>query len=251
MTAHRAAAAASANTAAERAGAAPAPAQGGAAGKRRVPWRGRKRADDAKDKIIPCGDRRSTRADRTGGEPGGAEDRRLCARTMALGTPGPRAVKRPPVENARAGAVAWRDRQARLERQPDRQGVEHGQERGRASPSWPQMRGRHRGDARATLMKALAEAGVIIKGKSCVGRGAARGAHQAHRHQRARGGQGGARRRRPRTCAARSARWRRWRPARRLPRAVLSRLDQHARRRALDRRSSGSRRSTGLRRSWA
>jgi hypothetical protein len=105
MTAHRAAAAASANTAAERAGAAPAPAQGGAAGKKRVPWRGRKRADDAKDKFIAV---RVTERDRERIEQAAREAGLKIGgylRALALGSAGPRAVKRPRAEREQLARI--------------------------------------------------------------------------------------------------------------------------------------------------
>jgi len=85
---------------AEGVDAAPAPAQGVAQGKRGAPWRGRRKVADPKSKIVPIRfsaeqyERLGEKARRAGLTIG------TWARTILLGSPGPRAVKRPPVEKA-------------------------------------------------------------------------------------------------------------------------------------------------------
>ena len=62
-------------------------------------------------------------------------------RTMALGTAGARAVKRPRVEREQLARLSWGNRKTRLERQPAGEVVEHAErtrrERGRASAFKP------------------------------------------------------------------------------------------------------------------
>jgi len=73
----------------------------GATGKRRrAPWTGRRKVSDPKSRIVPIRftpeqyEQLSEKANRAGMAIGAA------ARTILLGTAGPRAVKRPPVEKA-------------------------------------------------------------------------------------------------------------------------------------------------------
>jgi hypothetical protein len=100
MTGDSAAAPSTTNPAAEGAEAAPAPAQDVAQGKRGAPWRGRRKVADPKSKIVPIRfsaeqyERLEEKASRAGLSIG------TWARTILLGSPGPRAVKRPPVEKA-------------------------------------------------------------------------------------------------------------------------------------------------------
>lgn len=74
--------------------------------KRAAPWRGRKRApDDAKDKFIVV---RCTLAQRTAIEEAGRAAGYKVGpylRTLALGSPGPRAVRRLPVEREHLARV--------------------------------------------------------------------------------------------------------------------------------------------------
>jgi hypothetical protein len=100
MTGDSATAPSTTNPAAKGAEAAPAPAQGVAQGKRGAPWRGRRKVADPKSKIVPIRfsaeqyERLEEKASRAGLSIG------TWARTILLGSPGPRAVKRPPIEKA-------------------------------------------------------------------------------------------------------------------------------------------------------
>jgi hypothetical protein len=94
------------NPATERPGTAPAPAQGVVAGRKGVPWRGRKRADgDAKEKFIAV---RVTERDRDRIEKAAREAGLKIGgylRALALGSAGPRAVKRPRVEREQLARI--------------------------------------------------------------------------------------------------------------------------------------------------
>ncbi len=104
------------NPATERAGAVPAPAEGTAAaptyakasvgGERAAPWRGRKRAEgDAKEKFIAV---RVTERDRERIEAAAREAGLKIGgylRALALGSAGPRAVKRPRVEREQLARI--------------------------------------------------------------------------------------------------------------------------------------------------
>lgn len=102
MTAESIAPADSTMPATEIAGAIVAPAQGG---KRRAPWKGRRKVADPKSKIVPIRftPEQHARLEEKASDAGlsiGA-----LARTILLGSAGPRAVKRPPVEKVELARV--------------------------------------------------------------------------------------------------------------------------------------------------
>lgn len=98
MTGDSVAAPASTNPAPEAVEAPHGPILGDGKGKRRAPWKERRKVADPKSKIVPIRfsvddyARLSEKANRAGLDFG------PWARTILLGSPGPRAVRRPPVE---------------------------------------------------------------------------------------------------------------------------------------------------------
>ena len=73
--------------------------------RRVAPWRGRRRVSDAKNRFIAvrCTAKDHAAIDEAAGRAGLSVGAYL--RTLALGTPGPRAVRRPPVERGELGRL--------------------------------------------------------------------------------------------------------------------------------------------------